>query len=310
MSGAAPGRIGCTWAWRSVASAAGTADKVNQDNLVIVGPDGASLWLSDGGVARGRVDPWPPGHCRFAVLDGMGAHRDGARVSAHVARALAALPAFHELGALSRALDRLHADTRAAFADGLVRPAGTTLLVLEVPANGAALLYHVGDSRLFRLDNNGLDILTVDHCPATARLLRGELDAGRWQHEVYERPHRELTQAFGLGRLVPGAAALAAGLAELCAPDLPDFISHMSDRRTLHLNDGAVLLLATDGLWSARDPARRLGVVADVLRATAAANVQRAADGLLAAARADTTPALDDNLTFIVMRRAAVPGGA
>lgn len=307
----APAHAGCDWAWRGVASTTGAAGKLNQDNLVVVGPDGGAVWLSDGGVAGGKVDSWPAGHCRFAVLDGMGAHRDGARVSEHVARALAAMPAFHELGALSRALDRLHADTRALFADGSVRPAGTTLLVLEVPADGAALVYHVGDSRLFRLDDDGLDILTVDHCPATARLLRGELDAEQWQREVYERPHRELTQAFGLGRIVPGIRTPAAGLSELRAVELPSFIATLPDRRTLPLDGGATLLLATDGLWSVRDPMRRLGIVADVLRASTDANVERAADAVLAAAQADTREAtLDDNLTFIVVRCPTAPAGA
>lgn len=73
---------------------------------------------------------------------------------------------------------------------------GTTLVAVAVTADAGVVAAHVGDSRLYRLRDGHLDLLTRDHT-VIAELLR----AGAVSEEAAdEHPHRNvLTRAIGVG---------------------------------------------------------------------------------------------------------------
>ncbi len=154
---------------------------------------------------------------------------------------------------------------------------GTTLTAFVPTEDGAAMVIHVGDSRLYRLRGNRLEQLTEDHT-VTADLVRtGALRA----EDVSSHPHRHvLTRALGVAPAV-----------EL-------------DQVHVRLEAGDRFLLCTDGLYAAGLYADGDGLLQPegpaALRDALAASAepQACADGLVAiAVGAGTT----DNATAVVI---------
>ena len=233
----------------------------NQDNLLLIDHDGNAAWLRDQAWVRRRLPGWPRGHARLAVLDGMGGHGHGREGAEAVAAGLLAIPPCHDADALARHLDALHAGLQRHFADARFadgpRP-GTTLTMLELPRQGeglgSPLLYHVGDSRLYEITRARVAPLTVDHVPATALAMAGQMDEAQWWRQVHGEHRPQVSQAFILGNAFADPLRLADPLYALSAAKLPPWLGHLPDRRALTLAPGASYLLATDGLWSCSDP--------------------------------------------------------
>jgi len=228
----------------------------NQDNFVVIDFDGRACRLQDQQPCRLTVDGWPAGHGRLAVLDGMGGHGHGREAAEALAAALLAMPACATPEELSERLDAIHAGLQARFAQGASgagRP-GTTLTLLELRANGAPLLYHVGDSRLYELDPAHATPLTVDHVPATVAALAGRLDEADWWRQVHGRHAPQIAQAVILGNAFADPTRLSDPLFALTQDILPCWLAHLADRRALPLRPGAAYLLATDGFWSCAQP--------------------------------------------------------
>lgn len=227
----------------------------NQDNFVVIDFDGRACRLHEQQPRCERLAGWPAGHGRIAVLDGMGGHGHGREAAEALAAALLALPPCATLDELSARLDALHADLQARFAgqDGAGRP-GTTLTLLELRPDAAPLLYHVGDSRLYRLEPGRATPLTVDHVPATVAALAGRLDEPEWWRQVHGRHGPQIAQAFILGNAFADPARLSDGLFALDAARLPGWLAHLPDRRALPLRRDCAYLLATDGFWSCAAP--------------------------------------------------------
>src|SRR5579875_2734776 len=123
----------------------------NQDNLVLIDVHGEAVCLHGGAARYQRLPGWRLGHARIAVLDGMGGHGHGREAAEAVAAGLLALPPCDTAGQLTRRLDLLHADLQRHFAGASGPRPGTTLTLLELRAGQGALLYHVGDSRLYEI---------------------------------------------------------------------------------------------------------------------------------------------------------------
>lgn len=229
----------------------------NQDNCVLVDADGNAALLQGGEPSRRRVPGWPAGHVRLAVLDGMGGHGHGREAAEAAAEGLLAIPACTDIGVLSAHLDALHAQLQARF-DALgehgPRP-GTTLTLLEIPALGAPLLWHVGDSRLVEIQPAGVAPLTVDHVPATAYAMLGMLGEADWRRQVHGEHWPQIAQAFILGNTFADPLHLEDGLFALDAGNLPPWLRALPDRRAVSLRPDCSYLLATDGFWSCADPA-------------------------------------------------------
>lgn len=293
------------WAVRSVACPLGREGVRNEDSFVLIAPDGEARWLDDGHERNYQHPSWPMGHMRLAVLDGLGGHGRGGEVSAWVAARLAVIPAFVSQDMMWSVLDGLHHQARAKFS--ITQPGerapGTTLLALEIPASGPAWMYHVGDSRLWLDGNDGLELLTIDHCPSTVRALRGELDFQDWQRDVLHRYHRQISQAFGLGSTLLGDGKFSADLVPVDTCCLPAPLNGMPDRRSIHLPLGGIVLLATDGLWCSDQPMNVLGLLNDAFRKQPE-HVDDFADILLRNhIRYSEGKGLSDNTTFVLYRR-------
>jgi serine/threonine protein phosphatase PrpC len=229
----------------------------NQDNLLLIDHEGNAAWLHGQVPLRRRLPGWPRGHARLAVLDGMGGHGYGREAAEAVAAGLLALPPCRDADELAQRLDALHAALQRHFADARFddgpRP-GTTLTMLELPAGADPLLYHVGDSRLYEITRARVAPLTVDHVPATALAMAGQMQEAQWWQQVHGEHRPQVAQAFILGNAFADPMRLQDPLFELSAPRLPAWLAHLPDRRALRLAPGASYLLATDGLWSCSDP--------------------------------------------------------
>lgn len=226
----------------------------NQDNLVLIDSGGDAVFLHDQALQRRHLPGWRPGHARLAVLDGMGGHGHGREAAEAVANGLLALPPCDSAEELTRRLDALHAELQRHFAGASGPRPGTTLTMLELPAGAAPLLYHVGDSRLYEITRARVAPLTVDHVPATALAMAGQMPEAQWWDQVHGEHRPQVAQAFLLGNAFADPVHLSDPLFELTPDKLPPWLAHLPDRRALALRPGATYLLATDGLWSCSDP--------------------------------------------------------
>jgi serine/threonine protein phosphatase PrpC len=203
-------------------------------------------------------------------------------VAEAVVQCLLEIPACSNLAALCAQLDALHCKLHRHFelpGDAAESSPGTTLTLLELPPTGPALLYHVGDSRLFQITADQVIPMTIDHVPATGHLLRQHIDEADWRHHVYERDGSEVSQAFVLGSNLLDPATLKPELTPLSTAELPPSFVGLEDRRAIEVHDGALFVLASDGLWASHasgpwlaswskvfgKPGRALGALVDDL---------------------------------------------
>ena len=288
---------------RTAAGAKAASQTENQDNYLLIDTSGMACFLADQVERRQQVQGWPPGHIRLAVLDGMGGHGRGREAAEAVVAGLLALPACDTLGELCSRLDSLHASLQQHFGADVQpgkRP-GTTLTMLELRPGQAALLYHVGDSRLYQIAGGKAAPLTVDHVPATAFAMDGLLDEAAWWEQVHGEYRSQISQAFILGNAFANPAELRDPLYALSPLNLPFFLAHMADRRALELDPKALYVLATDGFWACPSPQHWVARWPALFEGAASAAALNAR--LFDEIGANPPPALHpDNMTAIVLR--------
>ncbi|MEO7495175.1 MAG: protein phosphatase [Massilia sp.] len=296
-------------------SSAGTGHGLrleNQDNFLLINEQGHATFLMGEAQQQRRIEGWPAGHARVAVLDGMGGHGHGREAAEAVVAGLLAMPPCASLSQLSRLLDALHANLQEHFAgaDAPAKRPGTTLTLLELHPDQPAMLYHVGDSRLYRITPTQVAPLTVDHVPATAFAMAGVLGEQEWWQQVHAEHRSQISQAFVLGNAFVNPALLGNALVELGPHNLPPYLSHLPDRRALTLDDDALYLLASDGFWACAEP---YGWVAGWPALLGGRGCARATVDALFNEIAQRPPhnLHPDNLTAIVVRRASrvLPSG-
>ncbi len=183
----------------------------------------------------------------FAVADGMGGHLAGETASKMACEGLYDYysetadvqdgMSFPEsrLRLLEKVIRNTH-DKILSFGEknDECRNMGTTLSVL-VLVHKAALLAHVGDSRIYRLRNGAMDQLTEDHTMAQLSVEMGYLKPD----EIANHPMRSaLTQAIG------------GGLDEV-------------QTRTEKIKKGDIFLLCSDGLYNAVADEEIMGILRD-----------------------------------------------
>ena len=290
---------------RTAAGARADSQLENQDNYLLIDTGGMACFLENQVERRERIADWPPGHIRLAVLDGMGGHGHGREAAEAVVAGLLTLPACASLGELCTRLDVLHASLQQHFgadAHPGKRP-GTTLTMLELRPGQAALLYHVGDSRLYEIADGRATALTIDHVPATAFAMEGFLDEASWWEQVHGEHRSQISQAFILGNVFANPAELSDPLYALSPDNLPPFLSRMHDRRALELDPKAVYCLATDGFWACPSPQDWLARWPALLNASAGTGAAAMNAHLFDEIGNNPPPALHpDNITAIVLR--------
>jgi serine/threonine protein phosphatase PrpC len=182
----------------------------NQDRAAVVAADGSAL---------------------LVVMDGMGGHAHGARAAEAGCKVMLDLfraeskPLFDPLGFLHLALGRAHAavvalGTRLAVD---VRPRATCAVCLV--QREEAYWAHIGDSRVYHLRGGAVVARTRDHSHVEQLLRDGSIR----EEELSAHPMRNFVECCLGGE-----------------PALPE----MSISRRQPLEDGDVLMVCTDGVWS------------------------------------------------------------
>ena len=228
----------------------------NQDNFLLIDCTGQACYLQDQQPKRQQLADWSSGYARQAVLDGMGGHSQGREAAELAVQGLLQIPPTSNLGTLSDQLERLHARLRQQMHQNGNEP-GCTLTLLEILPTGAALLFHVGDSRLYAVNADHAQYLTVDHIPVTRFAMMRLVNRDEWFQQAHIKPGYQISQAFILGNSLNNreiSGNLDPGLFELHDGNLPSFLQGLGDRRNLPLQTDQTYLLASDGLWHLQQP--------------------------------------------------------
>lgn len=171
----------------------------------------------------------------FAVADGMGGYEGGAYASSTTLAAIdAALGRAQGQGVVPETTE---AEVNGALAQAQAsikavahgNPMGSTVTGAALSADGFGLhwlVWHVGDSRLYRFFRGEMSQVTVDHTVVNELVLTGQLRA--W--EAARHPDRHvITRAVGMSDSLP------------------------ADFATLEVRAGEMLLLCSDGLTGTTD---------------------------------------------------------
>lgn len=191
----------------------------------------------------------------FAVADGMGGHAGGEVASALAVAGLAELRGLQDaVDPASLVVDELarlnHEIRRRAHQDGWAGM-GTTVAGLARIEGPRALVFNLGDSRVYLLRGGVLTQLTEDHSVVGDLVRSGELT----EDEARRHPHRNVvTRALGVEPTVDVAVS------------------------TVRVEVGDCFLVASDGLFNEVPP----GQISDVL--STPGPVERRARDLLDAA--------------------------
>jgi protein phosphatase/serine/threonine-protein phosphatase Stp1 len=153
----------------------GRVRKVNEDSILLM-PD-QQIWV---------------------VSDGMGGHEGGDFASRVVVDAIAVLPpdlaATEKLGQIRQALQAAH-QTILAEAETRHATMGATVVAL-VLADGHFGALWAGDSRLYRLREGKIDLLTTDHSIVAVLVEAGQLT---WDEAAHHPQSNAITRAVGVG---------------------------------------------------------------------------------------------------------------
>ena len=147
----------------------------------------------------------------FAVADGMGGHAAGEVASALAVAGLAAiedLPADPDPeGRVVEVLEQINAEIRRrAGLDPARGDMGSTVAGIARAAEGRLVVFHLGDSRVYRWRRGDLQQLTDDHSVVGELLRAGDIT----EDEARHHPHRNVvTRALGVqDRIDPAVHAV------------------------------------------------------------------------------------------------------
>ena len=211
----------------------------------------------------------------FIVADGMGGHEKGDVASAVAAQSTAkglleeiylpTLMATHQNNsgrpineALTSAVEHANEQVREAAPDG-----GTTLTAAMVMGN-SAYIAHVGDTRAYLFNENGLKQITEDH--SLAQRLKS---TGQVPPEQIAQIENVLYRAIGQGDTVE------------------------ADTYVQHLPSGSSLVICSDGLWKGIDDDNRFQKILEQ-----ANSPQEACEALVSLANDNGG---EDNITIIII---------
>ncbi len=129
---------------RSLRSPTGEGREENQDNFLLIDEQGYARFLKEEQETWLQVPNWPRGHRRLVLLDGMGGHHYGRQAAESAVEGLIGLPAVSNRDQLCVELTQLHQRLYQEFQQAGMCT-GCTLVLLEIPVDAPALLFHVGE---------------------------------------------------------------------------------------------------------------------------------------------------------------------
>lgn len=140
-----------------------------------------------------------PEHRLFVVSDGMGGHAAGDFASQTVVECIAALPVPPDpaagMHALRAAIRQAHAVIRAESAARGGATIGATVVALLL-ADAHFVAFWAGDSRLYRLRNGTIALLTPDHSVVGDLVRSGRMT---WDEADLHPQSNAITRAVGVG---------------------------------------------------------------------------------------------------------------
>ena len=154
----------------------GRVRKVNEDSILAL--PGLGVWL---------------------VSDGMGGHSAGDFASQTIAESVAMLPDGLEPGEVMRAVRRAIFDAHATISHEAAARGEVTIgatVVALILTDGHFVAFWAGDSRLYRLRDGGLDMLTTDHSLVGDLVTAGEMT---WDEAEHHPQSNAITKAVGVG---------------------------------------------------------------------------------------------------------------
>lgn len=209
----------------------------------------------------------------FVVADGMGGMGGGDVASrtavAEIMTRYYADPAQEPLVALRQAIEHASTAVRAQAEQVHLPRIGSTAAGLALLPTGEAVLFNVGDSRVYRVHRNAIELLSRDQS-----VLQHQLDAGLISPEEARHARNVNVTAF-IGQPAP----------------IQPFFNRVS------AETGDVFLLCTDGLWDLVEPHEMLHIIRTL-------PAEAAARRLIELARKRGGP---DNITAIIVRLGAAP---
>jgi len=135
----------------------------------------------------------------WTVSDGVGGHAAGDFASQTVVEAIAALPTDLPprdlMGAVRSAINSSHQIIRKAADDGGGKTIGATVVALII-ADGHFVSFWAGDSRLYRLRDGVIEMLTTDHSIVADLVLAGQMT---WDEAEHHPQSNAITRAVGVG---------------------------------------------------------------------------------------------------------------
>ncbi|MBE1283370.1 MAG: SpoIIE family protein phosphatase [Rhodobacteraceae bacterium] len=139
----------------------------------------------------------------WVVADGMGGHEGGDFASQAVVDSVAMVmnPALTPVGllqALRETLRRAHEAIQAESQRRNGATMGSTVVTFAI-ADGHFACFWSGDSRLYRLQQGELELLTVDHSLVAELVLAGEMS---WDEAEHHPQSNAITRAVGVGEVL------------------------------------------------------------------------------------------------------------
>lgn len=143
-----------------------------------------------------------PKHDIWLVADGMGGHQAGDYASQAVADAVAMIPEGLDptarMHALREAIQNSHSVIRAEVEARGTGVIGATVVALMM-ANGHFVGLWAGDSRIYRLRDGLIEMLTSDHSSVAEYVVAGQMS---WDEAEQHPLSNAITRAVGVGEVL------------------------------------------------------------------------------------------------------------
>lgn len=226
----------------------------NQDNYLLVTPEGEGICLQQQKETDLNLAPWSNHSFRLAVADGMGGHENGRQVAEELIQMLQQLPPQSKPQQLREKIYEIHQQLWEKYSQTSLKSPGTTLVMADIKNNGNAIIANIGDSRAYLWRDDQWQQLTYDQNLNEYDWRDNELDDA----DDYQPNHKshQIAQAMGYGsygllnnKYGHRALQLTPKLRLDLAEELEANRQH-PDIFKFNLQKGDALLLASDGLWS------------------------------------------------------------